>query len=215
MELQHLISDFLSTAIIILMTGTVAYSLTILSVQAAQEWLERSARGERRKLWGLLRRRVHDLAGQGFWIERLVLRPLGLGTSRLGGAGGERAHAEDGARAGSDPALQSAALARDYVERRRHKRFTTCLLATLHPEPNAKADNLCDVVDLSAGGARIRPVDRLAETRSVTLGLRHFGLIPAQVVWRRDGEVGLEFRQDPSETVAMMRGLLPTACGAH
>ena len=100
-------------------------------------------------------------------------------------------------------------------ERRRHRRIRTNFLGTLHPSADARADNLCDVLDISASGARIRPVDRLRDASPLTLGLERFGRVPARVVWDRGGEVGLQFEQTPDQTVRMMRGLLPMPEQAH
>ncbi len=102
--------------------------------------------------------------------------------------------------------------AQEGSERRRYKRLTTRFLGTLHPNAKSPAANLCDVVDLSASGARIRPVDPLPEAPLVTLGLDHFGLFTAQVVWRHGGEVGLRFLQSPAEIAHGMRGLVPAPC---
>ena len=100
-------------------------------------------------------------------------------------------------------------------ERRRHRRIRTNFLGTLHPSADARADNLCDVLDISASGARIRPVDRLRDASPLILGLERFGRVPARVVWDRGGEVGLQFEQTPDQTVRMMRGLLPMPEQAH
>lgn len=102
--------------------------------------------------------------------------------------------------------------AQDGSERRRYKRLTTRFLGTLHPNAKSPAANLCDVVDISASGVRIRPVDPLPEVPLVTLGLERFGLFTAQVVWRDGDEVGLRFLQSPAEIAHGMRGLVPAPC---
>ncbi len=97
------------------------------------------------------------------------------------------------------------------LERRRHMRLKTSFLGTLHPDAASLAANICDILDLSASGARIRPVDPLPEAPLVTLGIDRFGLFPAQVVWRHGGEIGLRFLQSPMMVAHGMRGLVPTA----
>jgi len=99
----------------------------------------------------------------------------------------------------------------DLAERRRHMRLKTSFLGTLHPDAASLAANICDVLDLSASGARIRPVDPMPDAPLVTLGIDRFGLFPAQVVWRHGGEVGLQFLQSPVMVAHSMRGLVPTA----
>ncbi len=93
--------------------------------------------------------------------------------------------------------------------RRAQKRLPTCLMGSLHIAEDTQVDNLCDVVDFSAGGARVRLVDPMAEISRITLGLRHFGFFPARVVWRNGEELGLKFDLTPETVVSQMRGLLP------
>ncbi len=95
--------------------------------------------------------------------------------------------------------------------RRAHKRLRTCLMGSLHTEAVTRVDNLCDVVDFSAGGTRVRLVDPMAEISRITLGLRHFGFFPARVVWRDGEELGLKFDLAPETVVGQMRGLLSKA----
>ncbi len=95
--------------------------------------------------------------------------------------------------------------------RRAHKRLPTCLMGSIHTKLDTQVDNLCDVVDFSAGGARIRLVDPMAEISRISLGLRHFGFFPARVVWREGEELGLKFDSSPETVVGQMRGLLSKA----
>ena len=95
--------------------------------------------------------------------------------------------------------------------RRAHKRLRTCLMGSLHTETVTQVDNLCDVIDFSAGGARIRLVDPMAGILRMTLGLRHFGFFPACVVWRDGEELGLKFDLAAETVVGQMRGLLSKA----
>jgi PilZ domain len=107
---------------------------------------------------------------------------------------------------------RAAAMPRPERQRRRaHKRLPTCLMGSLHTKLDTQIDNLCDVVDFSAGGARVRLVDPMAEISRITLGLRHFGFFPARVVWRQGDELGLKFDLAPETVVGQMRGLLSKA----
>ena len=100
---------------------------------------------------------------------------------------------------------------RERQRRRAHKRLRTCLMGSLHTKADTQVDNLCDVIDFSASGARIRLVDPMAEIPRMTLGLRHFGFFPARVVWRDGNDVGLNFDLAPDTVVGQMRGLLSKA----
>jgi hypothetical protein len=100
-------------------------------------------------------------------------------------------------------------------EHRVHKRFRTCFLGTLHQSADADPDNLCDIIDLSASGARVRPVEPIPATTRIALGLRHFGVRSARIVWRRNGEVGLQFENDSREAASALRGLLPAKPAGH
>jgi len=99
----------------------------------------------------------------------------------------------------------------EHQRRRTHKRLRTCLMGSLHTKAVTTVDNLCDVIDFSASGARIRLVDPMAEFSKMTLGLRHFGFFPAHVVWRKGEEIGLKFDLTPEKVVNQMRGLLSKA----
>ena len=53
--------------------------------------------------------------------------------------------------------VRSQVIPRPVRQRRRaHKRLRTCLMGSLHTKLDTQIDNLCDVVDFSAGGARGR-----------------------------------------------------------
>ncbi len=168
MEYQELVSRFLTAAIVILMTASVAIPISVLAVQAAGEGLRR-------------RQGPFRYLPPGSWFQEK-----------------------------SRPAKSSA----EPQKRRTHKRLRTCLFGSLHTEVVTKVDNLCDVIDFSAGGARIRLVDPMAEISKITLGLRHFGFFPARVVWRDGADLGLKFDLAPETVVDRMRGLLSKAAFA-
>lgn len=137
-------------------------------------------------------------------LDWLAGRDAGLLQSRVEpGRPGRRARA----RGGASPEAGR--------ERRHHRRYRMGLMGTLHPDADSRPGNLCDILDISATGARIRPVDPLSPSDGIALGLERFGLLPARVVWRRDDEVGLSFEQAPARIAYTMRGLLPLPSGAR
>lgn len=83
------------------------------------------------------------------------------------------------------------------------------MMGSLHTKSETRADNLGDVINLSAGGARIRLVEPMPKVSHITLGLRHFGFFPARVAWCTADEIGLEFREAPEAVAGRLRGLLP------
>lgn len=93
--------------------------------------------------------------------------------------------------------------------RRRYRRFRTEYLGALYPAGENLSDNVCDVLDLSLGGARIRPVEPMGKMERVILELDRVGRFPARIAWHRDGEVGLQFDEGPPQILRSMRGLLP------
>lgn len=71
----------------------------------------------------------------------------------------------------------------------------------------------CEVVNLSAGGAKLR-VDAaarggagLAPGQELTLELAPCGLLPGVVAWVRPGELGLRFTGDPARLAEALIGL--------
>jgi len=182
MELQTILSDFITATIFVLLAGTVLYPLALSAVRDADRWLARQDIRSRDDLWRKL----------AAWMPG----DRGLTSDTGDPPGGQAATAV--------PATKAS-------ERRQHGRLKTRFLGSLHPDSAAPAVNLCDVIDLSAGGARIRPVDPLPDAPMLALGLNRFGLLPAQVVWRDRDEVGLRFLQSPAEVSRVMRGLVPAS----
>jgi hypothetical protein len=79
------------------------------------------------------------------------------------------------------------------AERRRYARINTTLDARIFADYQCSE---CKVVDLACNGARIKPRD-LFMPRTVSLQIPGIGTVSAEVVWRRKGQVGLEFRKAP------------------
>ena len=54
------------------------------------------------------------------------------------------------------------------------------------------------VLDLSIAGAKIRTDAPIDPGRKIALAIDGFGSFPAEVVWRREGRIGMRFRDKPS-----------------
>ncbi len=63
----------------------------------------------------------------------------------------------------------------------------------------------CIIVNISAGGAMVRADDPAFVMTPVVLRNSRIGDLTAEVMWRRDDELGLKFVDDP-ETVAEIIG---------
>ena len=63
----------------------------------------------------------------------------------------------------------------------------------------------CIIVNISAGGAMVRLEDPAFVMTPVVLRNPRIGDLTAEVLWRRDDELGLKFLDDP-ETVAEIIG---------
>jgi hypothetical protein len=64
------------------------------------------------------------------------------------------------------------------------------------------------IVDLSPGGARMNFDAPVAAGDELTLVLRHLDELGAKVVWRREGEAGLQFLLAPDEVAAKLQQAL-------
>jgi hypothetical protein len=198
MDLQSFISNLLTATLIFLPAGVLLYAVVATTAERAQHWLARQ------------RRPVRQAAARwrAFLETPLPRQPLQASLGLFAAAiesGVESVSRWSWAR----PAPPSGR------ERRRHQRFRTGYMGSLHEDAETRASNLCDILDISATGARIRPVDPMQPTEHMTLGLERFGLFPARVVWWRNDEVGLRFEQTPTQVTYMMRGLLPEPRHAH
>jgi len=65
----------------------------------------------------------------------------------------------------------------------------------------------CQVVNLSAGGARLAVSGSFAPGQELLLELGVCGRYPGVAVWARGGEVGLKFTCDPAEVAEVLIGL--------
>ncbi len=82
--------------------------------------------------------------------------------------------------------------------RRKHSRNSVLFKAKIFFE-NQSID--CEIMDISAGGARVRGERQLELGLSVILNLDPFGEIPCEIAWQKGLNLGMKF-QGNSEEVA-------------
>ena len=67
----------------------------------------------------------------------------------------------------------------------------------------------CRVLDVSAGGARIRVDHRFDHDSRLALMIYRFGEFPVEVAWEKDIDLGIMFIDDPSEIERIIGHILP------
>lgn len=80
--------------------------------------------------------------------------------------------------------------------RRKHSRNSVLFKAKILFE-NQSID--CEILDISAGGARVRGKRQLEYGLSVILNLDPFGEIPCEIAWQKGQNLGMKFQGDPVE----------------
>jgi hypothetical protein len=65
----------------------------------------------------------------------------------------------------------------------------------------------CEVVNISAGGARLRAAGDFCAGAELCLDIEACGQFAASVAWARGGELGLRFSADPAEVALALIGL--------
>lgn len=90
-------------------------------------------------------------------------------------------------------------------ERRRHERKRLLWAATVEVR-GQRFEGM--IVDLSPGGARIKFDAAVAEGDELTLMLKQLDELGAKVVWRRQGEAGIQFLLAPEEVAARVQSKL-------
>lgn len=89
---------------------------------------------------------------------------------------------------------------------RRFTRVSVVLRATLYTPEDQRH---CVVMDISAGGARLRGAGPMELETPVTLYIDRFGEFPANVVWHDGEQTGVGFLQHPREVVERLCERLP------
>ena len=105
----------------------------------------------------------------------------------------------------------------DYQERRSYKRAAGMLSGCLsYGDDGRLAD--CAVLDISAGGAKVKFDEPLGDAEGLNLSLGQRLKIaaaidfPVEVVWQDGSVVGLRFLNDPYEVAGALEELLPPEC---
>lgn len=92
-------------------------------------------------------------------------------------------------------------------ERRRHGRVSVLESAVLYADDGCVD---CQVTDVSANGARLRPVGRIdVENGPVRVVLARLGVFPASVQWRVGDAMGVQFAVSTDYAAARLDPLLP------
>ena len=83
---------------------------------------------------------------------------------------------------------------RDAFDKRKFVRTETSLRGTLTLEGKSVD---CEIVDISAGGGKLRSDEPLDRGRAVTLSIAEFGDFTGDIAWRSSNMMGIRFRGDP------------------
>lgn len=81
----------------------------------------------------------------------------------------------------------------DPAERQRHLRRSVYVSARI---TSSERDDTCEILNISAGGAKIRVPEDADYDDEIILSVESHGMFPARIVWRKDAELGLEFAGD-------------------
>lgn len=88
--------------------------------------------------------------------------------------------------------------------RRQHPRKKVFLRAELRSGNDAAP---CDILNLSAGGARISSTLKVSAGSRVILNLEPFGELPGEIVWQNGEEMGINFQKDPAQIAEIVLGI--------
>lgn len=88
--------------------------------------------------------------------------------------------------------------------RREHLRKKVFLKAELRCGNNAAS---CDILNMSAGGAKVVTSLKVTTGSSVTLNLDPFGELPGEIVWQNGEEMGINFQKDPEQIAEIVLGI--------
>ena len=72
----------------------------------------------------------------------------------------------------------------------------------------------CAILNLSAGGAKLRMADPERPVGSISLCSPHFGSLAGRVIWQDRDQIGVAFRDPPAEVVGAIGDLLAVAAPA-
>jgi hypothetical protein len=92
------------------------------------------------------------------------------------------------------------------ADRRQHKRKPVLWAARIETRDGP---NDCIILDLSAGGAKLRSAAVVTVRDTVTLVIDRFGALNAEVMWARSGKLGLRFLDAPDQVAHIIGPKLP------
>ena len=91
-------------------------------------------------------------------------------------------------------------------DRRRFPRFVHLASGTLRTGDVTVA---CQVLDISANGAQIRPVGEVARSGSVSFDFNGFGTFEGEIRWTEGRRYGVQFTENPVAVSTRLRDYLP------
>jgi len=92
------------------------------------------------------------------------------------------------------------------ADRRLHKRKPVLWSARIE---SRDGNTPCIILDLSAGGAKLRGSAPVSRKDHVKLVIDRFGSLRAEVMWARMGLLGLRFLDTPEQIAEIVGGKLP------
>jgi hypothetical protein len=96
------------------------------------------------------------------------------------------------------------------IENRKHERRDVKLYGLLMVGDAADAPSVaCEIVNLSAGGAKIKLAEPVGHPAVVVLEIAPGGKYPADVIWKSPPFVGLKFRPSPEAMAKVLDAIAP------
>lgn len=85
--------------------------------------------------------------------------------------------------------------------RRKHSRKSVLFKAKISFE---EQNINCEILDISAGGARTKVARQMKHGLHVTLNLDPFGEIPCEIAWQKGQTLGMKFQGDPEKVAEIV-----------
>ena len=96
-------------------------------------------------------------------------------------------------------------MGQDEHENREHDRRQTELQGTLVIEGRIVD---CDILNISAGGGRVRSTEAFTHDGALTLHIEGFGEFAGNIAWRRGEIMGMKFHDDPEKVAETLMAIL-------
>ena len=62
----------------------------------------------------------------------------------------------------------------------------------------------CDILDISTGGAKIKLKTKAERGEKISLQIEPIGLFTANIMWNRNGVIGIKFEDDPARVAEVI-----------